>query len=435
MALVHYENWGMFNTLADAVYKGYSVLPEPDMDGLLYAASGLPPYLDSQNAKNGLGKSLGVPLRVVSIRPAADPDNSNAISVNQGTGVIIPHATQAANATWIFSGWFRVDNFGASTVILSLGDTSRTSLVVRLHTDGHLYFYGARGALRDSLFVNTGYTLANDNRVMSFFDETAGLTAYGNTSGLPYAPLVARRWHFLEIKFRLSGVTGLVQARIDGAPVMSAFNVNTNGGGTITSTNRTMVSNYLWTRDYGNGATSPNYGGGAPFSAGTAVATYWDGMFITDETGEELNDYIGPATLYSLAPTSTNVNGVNDNAFDVEGAASAHLAVATLDGEASFINATPDATIEFGYANLPNDVDDEAIRAVILASFARGTGNTPKTLQHTYAGLPTGDATTLDPFFNLKQDFMPVNPSTGNPWTINEVNALNPRTLVRDAAE
>jgi hypothetical protein len=435
MALVHYENWGVFDTLADTAYKGYSVMALPSLTNLLYTVSdtGFPVLGTEGSGKSGLGKSLSTNLSVVTVRPTTDPDNSNAITVNRGTGIFIPHPVQNTNQTRVFGMWFKVNNFSNSSAILSLGNASRTSIVVRLHTDGHLYFYSANGQLRNDLYVNSGYTYDLNRRVVNYFDSNRTLSNFGNTSNLPYAPVVANRWHYLEVKLRLATTgNGLLHVNIDGAPVLRVDGVNTNGNGTIGTNDRMLLSNYRWTTNFGAGSNAPSYGtSGTPIFGGTIVNLAWDSLTVMDTSGSVLNDFIGPSTLYSLKPTATTANGeFAENTFAPVGAATAHEAVQLIQNETTFVNGPAPANVTFSYADLPNTIDREKIHAVVVATFAKRAGVSPQNLQHTISNVNTGIAKSLNPFFELHQDIMSINPVTGLPWTIAQVNALAVKTRV-----
>lgn len=424
MAVVFMENWDQYDTLLDAVARSYSQQAAPSFSNGSYLSAYIPreSVTTSGDGKAG-GKALRVPLLQEYANLQNGVDNGN-FYVNSGSGnFTLFDDPQATSETYIYSMWFKVSNLAADTVIMGVGNSTYMAFNIRLHTDGHLYFYPASTASGyTSLWVNSGADY-DQRQLLNYFKSDLAGTSWGDSTGIGYTPVVADQWHFLEIKLELAAASATFEARIDGTTMLSRSDLDTSKSGLITSIDRIFHSNHVWSTDNG-GTASPIEGDAGASTVGIVRDTLWDCIFIMDESGTSLNDFIGPSTIYSLAPDSTIANGDTGNTFVETGAASIAEALATLDGDTSYISAEAAADVTLGFDDLP--VSNRQVHAVQVQSFAKATGVSPRTIQHKIGAseVAAGAAQSLDTSYASHVNIMESNPENAGSWEVNDVNSL-----------
>ena len=159
-------------------------------------------------------------------------------------------------------------------------------------------FYVEYSASYNAAMVHIGGsgTLWNASQgiIITLQTGTGVLAAYTNSSGNAGTLLGTATgtyanytWHYLEVRVKVGSSTGEVELKVNGTQVMNISNVNT-ATGSLTS--------------YASLTFSPQ------------VTTYYDDLYVCDKTGSTNNNFLGPASVYTLMPTgsgsSTNLTAV-----------------------------------------------------------------------------------------------------------------------------
>lgn len=426
MALIQLENWSEFATIADIVFKGYATVGRPTIDGygtsVWLSTAPLAAFTASAAGKSGSSPAISLPM-VLEQGFYDDADyGQTQFWANNSRGIYIP-TTHTYNTTRVYSMWFKVSNLATSLALLSLhnpnNSLTRTSLMVTLDTNGNVACYPTSSSITNVL--RSGVVSRNAD-LGNWYNAQYQGTLYGDTSGMVTPPVSADSWHFLELKYKPHTSTGTLEMRIDNQPCFTFNGATTRAVQNIESLHLSSYRRHT--------SINPDnvalVAGDLPntTTAGIATDVLFDGIFITDDTGDTANDFLGPSTLYSLKPNSVADNGEGGQSqFTTVGAASQNAAVETVDGDTSYIQAVAPGNITFNYSDLP------AVGSIIgmeLNSFARRTGNDAKNLQYKLGAGETsaGSAQAIQSTYSPIRQILSINPATGNPWTKAEIDAL-----------
>lgn len=235
------------------------------------------------------------------------------------------------------------------------------------------------------------------------FTTTGALALYdsGNTQlAISSGPVITANafWH-VECKMVLDPSIGSFEARVEGVPVITLSAQNFGS---------TPVSQV---RIYSQGNNNTPFG-------------YWKDYVIWDGSGASNNDFLGTVIVYSLLPAVDISNG-----WTLTGGTSAF---SILD------NAPPQDGVEFltaplplpapvvtSLTALPNNVT--SVRGLMSMVRARKDDGGDGSLQNSLvSGSSTVDGVNrpITAAFTYWRDQFPVDPATGNPWTITAANAV-----------
>lgn len=225
----------------------------------------------------------------------------------------------------------------------------------------------------------TGFLTLNDpantvNHITLTHDATLNVqvrrgTHAGTILGTHTVPLVEDEWHYIELKVTIDNTVGAVELRINGP-----------------DSNTLILSSV----DTQNGAT-PDIGWVA-IGNGTVAASpyYWqyDDLYILDDQGSKLNDFLGDTRVQLLLPAS---NGSQNDMTPLSGSNYQNVDEADPDDDTSY-NSSPTPGDRDLY-NITN-VFPEDVHAVALNIRARKdqAGN----LQHR-AVIKNGASEALGP--------------------------------------
>lgn len=426
MALIQTENWSEFPDLASVAFKGLSPLGRPPISG--GGSGGSWPQQSAYNSltaanagKTGNSPALSVPLVIEQAR-YTDDDGTDTWWTQHNGGLFMP-VSHAYNETQIYSMWFKISHLAAPLMVFSIQSTpnvnTRLGLVLIVQADGNIDCRATTSPYTSSIYRSA----FNNSDLSSFFNTQFQGTSYGDSSEAVTPPISEDTWHFIEVKYQPHTLTGKVVVRIDNQEYVNFTGTTCRA---VHDFDSIHFSSYKCRFGTSSLSVEPYVLGSLPnaTTAGVAVDVLFDGIFVTDDTGTTANDFLGPSTLYSLKPNSVADNGEGGQSqFTTVGAASQNAAVATVDGDTSYIQAVAPGNITFNYGDLP------AVGSIIgmeLNSFARRTGNDAKNLQYKLGAGETsaGSAQAIQSTYSPIRQILAVNPATGNPWTKAEVDAL-----------
>lgn len=256
----------------------------------------------------------------------------------------------------------------------------------------HPEFFQVRDASNNILFY------AYVNTVGGITVASSGGTVLGSTAG----PVVtANAWWHIESKIHIDPTAGSVEIRVEGVPVLTLTGINT--GTTAVS----QVALYQETQDL------------------SGLVSFYKDFVIWDGSGTNNNDFLGSVVVYSLTPNAdvsvpwsitggTTGYGILDNAPPQDDVQYLSAAYPTIPGPMSY-TMTP----------LPNNVT--SVRALMSMVRAKkvdgGDGNLQNSL---ISGTNTVDGQNrpITAAYTYWRDVFPVDPDTGNPWTVAAANAV-----------
>ena len=214
-------------------------------------------------------------------------------------------------------------------------------------------------------------------------------------------------WVYLEWKVAFAtGATGLVEIRINGVADLVLNNV------------QTTTSGNPWANRL-NLAGSRNYGSGN--------SQRYQDLYVLDNSGAQNNDFLGDCRVELRLP---NADGAMQQFATVVPATAGHFAkVAEIpyDGDTSYLEDATVGNVEtYGHATLA--AASGLVRGVQFSTVAKRSDAGPKTIAgcvRTGGVNYFGAAKTPSTIYTVEdnRDILELNPATGLPFTIAEVNA------------
>lgn len=250
----------------------------------------------------------------------------------------------------------------------------------------------------------------NQVQVTIGLDTTGTITAYrglsnGTVLGTSATPVVAAEsWQHIEALVFFSQTVGTVEVRVNGVTALSLSGIDTVSSSLVECSQVAIGgANALY-------VTAP---GGV------------DDVFCYDTTGSYNNTFIGDRRVLTLFPDSNTAQAD----WTVTGAATGYECIdeATPDDDTTYIAAADGsgAISNFGVQNLPAGIS--AISAVVVVERARkteaGVANTQTSIV-SGASETAGADKPMTEVYTYRQDVFQVDPVSGAPFTVSEVNAL-----------
>jgi len=203
-------------------------------------------------------------------------------------------------------------------------------------------------------------------------------------------------WHYIELKVVIDSVNGSWELRVDGVESASGSGVNTG----------TPASAIDFELDY--------------------YDQYLDDIYICDGDGTANNDFIGPAFVEGLLPTSDGNSSDWTPSSGTDNYALIDENPSDLDGTDNVSTTTQDAKDTYGYADLTSTPD--LIRGVQVNTDARKLTVANQDLAHvarsgTTETTSTSIAVTDETDFATVSDVFEQDPNTSAAWTPAGVNA------------
>ena len=221
-------------------------------------------------------------------------------------------------------------------------------------------------------------------------------STYLGDSGAIEAPGV---WSHLEFKVTFDSMMGWIEIRKSGIPIFQYM------GNTIVTAN-----------NYANRLNLH----------GLENATYFDNLYACDIAGSDNNDFLGDWQVTCLLPES------NGDTNDWSPSAGDNYQCVNDDSVSH-----PDDDETFVKALAADQVDLYEYPAVLTGSFGKILGVQPlpyikkidseartfKTITKTHSANHEGAAQELDEEYRYYPEIQEVNPATGLPWTVDEINS------------
>jgi hypothetical protein len=247
-------------------------------------------------------------------------------------------------------------------------------------------------------------SLYNDasGRFRVYRNEGAGTLLGTGTFSLPVGSWVYVEW---KVVFA-TGATGSTEVRINGTSdlVVNAVQTTTSGN--------------AWANKL-NLAGSRNYGGGN--------SQRYQDLYVLDNTGAQNNDFLGDCRVELRVPSADGA--VQQFATVVPNTAGHYAKVAEIphDGDTSYVEDATVGNVET-YLRAALAATSGVVRGVQFSTVAKRSDAGPKTIAGTVriGGVNYfGAAKTPSTVYTVEdnRDILELNPATGLPFTIAEINA------------
>ena len=239
---------------------------------------------------------------------------------------------------------------------------------------------------------------ASSPQLLVYYDGVSRFSLWGGsksvllgTSDPVYPPNL---WRYIELKVSsFDGTTGSAVVRVDGATIIDVTGVDTDPAGTGTFDT---------------------------FSLGGTADSTWDDLYICDMSGPCNNDFLGDVHVGALVPT-----GAGTYTEFTPSAGSNWENVAHYDGDTDY-----NASSMVGYkdsfvtAGLPGVGQVLGVQTTVIARKDDAGYRLLGALQIS-GGFETDESSRgLSNSFDYIRDTHDVNPATGIPYTVEEVNAM-----------
>lgn len=338
-------------------------------DHLPLGASGLP--LKYTSLSNSLGREEVV----------ADGRNGQGIRImrNSGSGVI--SQTVPGSPTEIIVG-FALRQEGTEATwkggIATSGEPAQFSIWDGTTTCHGSLTFDSLGRVQWRRGVQSGTVLGT------------GTTQLSNASGFFY----------IEVRLKCHDTLGEVEVRVNGVTEILVTGADTRNGGTDVVNTPTWVC-----------------------SAGLAVTFCFDDLYICDTTGTENNDFLGDIKVETVRPTGAG----NSTQFTPSAGSNwQNVDEATYDSDTTYnASSTAGHKDTFAMANLSTVAG--TVKGVQVVNVWRkddaGT-RTAKSVVRVGSTDYEGAEVALGSSYSVGREVIELNPATGLPWTIADVNAL-----------
>jgi hypothetical protein len=230
--------------------------------------------------------------------------------------------------------------------------------------------------------------------------------AYANVN------ILARVWYFIEVKVLFHDSAGTVVIRVNEEEVISETAQNTAGA----------ASSYFY-------PAMIQFGESGGSAAGTDGKCWVDDIYVADDVGSDITDFVGDVRLLVLDPTADGTTedftplGGGDNYIEV-----VRDADAASDPDAEYVESnTANHVDTYVYGNLPST--PAAIPAVSVKSYVKKSDAGSRTFSH--ASRSGGSEVYSDPLYpsagtyRYFQSHFEQDDNGGSPqaWTYAAVNA------------
>jgi hypothetical protein len=232
----------------------------------------------------------------------------------------------------------------------------------------------------------------NSDASLSITDKNGTVVATSSPGVMtPEIPL------YLEIGCVSDPVVGSVIVRVSGVVVAQASNIDTDGSG--------RASNV-----------------GVGFSAGPYTGVYITDLYVNDNTGSTWNGFMGDIEVQTIFPTAASVSQLTPNG----GSSNAAIA-AQVPPNMSVFNETETPGFQDVYIGNALATNTESVLLVVQRSTAFTTPGGTHNLEQVIVSegsTTVGDNHPMTTANGAFEDRYVNNPTTGNPWTIADINAI-----------
>ncbi len=227
------------------------------------------------------------------------------------------------------------------------------------------------------------------------------ITRAGTTLVTSSVALTTGTWYYIEIKATIHDTTGSVELRVDGVTVASATGIDTRNGATGVIDNLAVA----WA------------------NSGTSQLSYFDDLYVCDQSGLVNNDFLGDVRVQAILP---NGNGNSSVLVGSDGNSTDNYLL---------VDENPPNTTDYVESSTPGDKDTYAFADVSPTS---GTVHAVQVLPYavkTDAGARSivsvarlsgtevdSAAKTLSTTWRYLSDIRETKPG-GGAWSISDVNA------------
>ena len=216
--------------------------------------------------------------------------------------------------------------------------------------------------------------------------------------------IIPNGYQYVEIKFTISDTVGSVEVRLNGTSVITLSGVNTRNGGSATANGFSFESVLV------NGSWD-------------TAASYYDDIYICDDSGSVNNDFLGDIRVSALVPTGDgtytqftpstggNYQNVDDESPDGDTTYNSDNAVGHVDS--------------FAMSSLPSSAGLVlGVQTLVAARKDDAGERSMGTVQRSGSTDTEGAGVPLLVGYRYIRDVYDINPATGVAYTVGEVNAL-----------
>ncbi len=202
-------------------------------------------------------------------------------------------------------------------------------------------------------------------------------------------------WNYVEIKFTIDDTAGAYEVRINGLLAMSATGIDTD------FTGAGEVSQHQFTAAF-NGQL-------------------WDDIYICDDTGVELNDWLGPNTILALVPDADTAQ----LDWSVEPVGNHYAAIDGIDDASYVYESIASQEDLYGYADLaitPNSI----VMIDVWTQTALDSAGSESLIITCQSGATHSDGATdtvTDIIYKTLHRQMSQDPNTASAWLPTGLNA------------
>lgn len=239
-------------------------------------------------------------------------------------------------------------------------------------------------------------TVDNDGTLRVRRGTGSGTILGSSSPGL----IVTNAWEYIEVKATINDTTGAVEVRVNGVTRINLTNVDTANSANV----------YIGAIRWSNG--------------------YIDDLYVNDTTGPRNNDFMGDIRVETLF-----VNAAGDVTQWTPSAGSNYQ---NVDDPTPDEDSTYNESANVGDQDLYNldslVTSSGSIKSVqVMARMRKTDAGTREACLITKSGSTTteGDTEALSTSYVTYRSLLEINPDTGNPWTIAEVNALQAGAKVK----
>lgn len=224
----------------------------------------------------------------------------------------------------------------------------------------------------------------------------AGNSASGPIIGLSDPIITAQAFNHIEIKLTADPIVGYVEIRVNDVPELIIVDANT-GPDLITSV-----------------CIGPRVGEGS--GSWTPPSSFWDDVFLWDDTGDYNNDFMGPQRVETYFP----IADTEEDDWAVIGAAEGWEAINDVppDGDLSYVLATDvGMRSAFSLPDLPPET--AAVAGIYIPAYGKitdaGIGFMEVSMLKN-SNAAVGPRIPLTTAYTYRGSVFETNPETNEPW-------------------
>lgn len=264
-----------------------------------------------------------------------------------------------------------------------------------------------------AFYVVNGFNLAAYTSILNFIESAVThvsirLTPTGNLQiaaggsvvfTSPSQVFFVNTWHYIEAKVFTDNTTGYVIVKVDGVEIANLTGIDTNNVGT------------------------PNINAVGLVACALGDYTYFDDLYICDNSGSYNNDFLGNVRVDYLP---ADANGAVNEWSRLSGSNNYEMVDDTTpDGDTTYTYSGTIGDQElYGCAALPHSpANIFGVKEIVVARKTGAEYVYHKPLLRSGSTIYTATDQGLSETYTVKTNIREVDPDTASPWTAGAVNA------------